>query len=82
MKTFKELFLSEMSVDDMGEYIAGIIDADNKKADEALWGWFEDNMSDSGLYAGDATPDEYLEKMSDKQIKDCYNFMKKKFPKL
>jgi hypothetical protein len=39
-------------------------------------------MSDSGLYAGDATPDEYLEKMSDKQIKDCYNFMKKKFPKL
>jgi len=54
----------------------------DKKFDEALWNWFEENMSDSGIYAGDATPDDYLDEMSETQIKACFKELSKKFKNL
>jgi hypothetical protein len=69
-----------MSVDDMYDALQNASGTDDK-FDEAIWSWFEDNMSDSKLYPGDATPDDYLKAMSDSQIKKCYTEMSKQFKK-
>jgi hypothetical protein len=51
------------------------------KYDLALWDWFDKNMGDSGIYAGDAVPEDYIEAMDKKQAKACYTYMSKKFKK-
>lgn len=61
------------NIDDKAEQIAML---DGKGALVA-WNWFEDNLGDSGIYAGDATPEDYLEIMSDKQIKELYRKIKR-----
>jgi len=53
----------------------------DSKMDQAMWDWFTDNLSDSDIYAGDAVPEDYLEIMTDKQGKELYNFLNKKFKK-
>jgi hypothetical protein len=76
----KEELKESLSADDMLDALQNASGTDDK-FDQALWDWFEENMSDSGIYAGDATPDEYLDAMSDAQIKKCYNEMAKHFKK-
>jgi hypothetical protein len=51
----------------------------NKKMDQDMWDWFEKNLGDSGIYAGDALPEDYLEIMTDKQAKDLYKYLSKKY---
>jgi len=53
----------------------------DSKMDQAMWDWFMDNLGDSDIYAGDAVPEDYLEIMTDKQGKELYNFLNKKFKK-
>jgi hypothetical protein len=69
-----------LSTDDMYDALQNASGTDDK-FDQAIWSWFEDNMADSKLYPGDATPDEYLDAMSDAQIKKCYTEMSKHFKK-
>jgi len=66
------------STDDMLDALQNASGKD-KKFDQTIWSWFEDNMQDSGIYAGDATPDDFLDAMSDKQIEACYKAMLKNF---
>ena len=65
------------------DYIEVLMDkiGADSKMDDAMWGWFEDNLGDSGIYAGDAVPEDYLEIMDDKQGKALYMFLNKKFKK-
>ena len=74
MNRFKELFTESANIDDMYEQIAML---DGKGA-QIAWDWFEDNLGDSGIYAGDATPDDYLDVMTDKQIKTLYKIIDRK----
>jgi len=75
---YKEFLGESLSADDMGDAIDSAMGSSDK-FDQALWDWFEKNMDDSGIYAGDAVPEDYLEAMSDKQMKACYKAMSKKF---
>lgn len=59
-----------------------IYSGSNKEADMALWGWFEENLSESGLYPGDASTSDYLEVISEEKLIECYNYMCLKFPDL
>jgi hypothetical protein len=80
-KAYSQKDLKEsLNADDMLDALQNASGTDDK-FDQALWEWFEENMADSGIYAGDATPDEYLDAMSDAQIKKCYNEMAKHFKK-
>jgi len=72
MKTFRE-YITEKGIDDMAEEIGML----SGKGAEIAWEYTEELSNDFGLYAGDATPDEYLEKMSDKQIKELHKKIKK-----
>lgn len=46
--------------------------SDSEKSLE-MWVWFEDNIHNYRIYPGDATPDDYLDVMSDEEIEKCYN---------
>ena len=61
-----------MDIDEMAEEIAML----NGKGAEIAWEYMEDLSHDLGLYPGDSTPEDYLEKMSDKQIKELYKLVK------
>jgi len=52
------------------------------KMDQDMWEWFMDNLGDSNIYAGDAVPEDYLEIMTDKQAKELYKFLSKKYKKV
>ena len=79
---FKEYTLNEM-VDTEKLYDA-LHDTNKVKAEEftqAMYDWFEANYADAVLYAGDDTPDdfiEYLELKKGKKLRDFYVAMKKK----
>ena len=66
-------YLTEKSIDDMAEEI-GMLDG---KGAQIAWEYMEDLSHDFGIYPGDATPEDYLEKMTDKQIKELYKLVKK-----
>ena len=44
---------------------------------QIAWDFMEPLSNDFGLYAKNATPDEYLEKMTNKQINELYKKIKK-----
>lgn len=73
IKSFSEFNEKKMSTEDMQEALYELI---GTKADLDMWEWFEQNMPEAG-YAGDMTPDDYVEAMSDSEIKACYRAMKK-----
>ena len=70
---FNEYINEGLTIDAQIEAIGSL---DGKAAQKA-WDWFENNLGDSGIYAGDATPDDYLEVMTDKQIKELYKLIKR-----
>lgn len=70
----KNKIVTEMKSDDMMDELMELI---GSKADQDMWNWFEENMGDSGIYAGDAVPEDYLEAMDDSQTKALYKAMKK-----
>ena len=72
--------LTESTAKDL-EYLEDMIGVTEGGVDQVMWNWFEDNLGDSGIYAGDATPEDYLEVMTDKQIKTLANFIKKYYTK-
>jgi len=72
MKKFSE-FVNE-NTDKMKDELMDLV---GSKADQDMWDWFEENMGDSGIYAGDAVPEDYLEAMDDKKTKALYKAMKK-----
>lgn len=75
MKGFRDYILNEgINYDEKIEAVIGR----NKGLDSAMWGWFEDNLGDD--YDGDSVPpEEYLESMSNKELKTLYTFLRKKF---
>jgi hypothetical protein len=54
---------------------------DSDKFTQAMYDWFQDNYPDAPLYAGDATPDEFIDLLdgenNPKMIKKFYTDMKK-----
>ena len=40
----------------------------SNEIDMFMWNWFESNISDRGIYFGDATPDELVEALSDEEV--------------
>lgn len=74
-KAFNKGKITESQIDDMIESLYDVSDSD--KGAQAIWDWFMDNMSDSSLYAGDAMPEDYIDEMTDKQVRACYKAMKK-----
>lgn len=68
--------LIESNVDEVKEKLYDLIGSDSK-IDEHMWDFFEKNMPD--IYAGDAVPEDYMEKISDKQAIKLYAELKKKF---
>ncbi len=84
MKTFVE-YISEYTTkctnektntDDM-DYLYSLIGSDSK-TDQLMWDWFEKNLDDSGIYPGDAVPEDYLEIMDKKQVKALAKYMRGK----
>ncbi len=71
MPTFRELV--EKSTTNMAEEIGML----SGKGAQIAWDWFMKEFDDSKIYAEDAVPEDYLEKMSDKQIKTLYKLVKK-----
>ena len=78
MKTFKEMAINEMvNVEKLYDALDG---NDSEEFTQALYDWFEKNYPDAALYAGDDTPDdfiEYLELKKGKKLRDFYMDMKK-----
>ena len=62
--------------ENIDKMIEDISELQGKGADIA-WQYMEDLSHDFVLYPGEATPDEYLEKMSYKQIKELHKKIKK-----
>lgn len=75
-----EVIVSEGS--DYYDEIISAMDKGDSKFDQMLWDELEKMTADSGVYAGDATPDELLDLLSDKQLKDLYNKLSKKYKNL
>jgi DNA-binding Lrp family transcriptional regulator/ribosome-associated protein YbcJ (S4-like RNA binding protein) len=91
-KKFKDLLdLTESKITEVEDILSESLNTEDKldalenaigmsdKYDQALWDWFMDNMGDSGIYAGDAVPEDYLEVMDKKQTNACFKAMGKKF---
>ena len=75
MKKFKDYLkpMNEGNIDQMIEDISNL----TGKGAQVAWDHMEQLSNEFGLYAGDSTPDDYLEQMSDKQIKDLHKKIKK-----
>jgi len=73
-------YISESKIDYL-EVLTNSVGS-NKKMDQDMWDWFEKNLDDSGIYPGDAVPEDYLEIMTDKQAKELYDLMMKKYKKV
>jgi hypothetical protein len=70
----KRIFTREdLSIDVMMEEIEQI----EGKGAQVAWEYMEELSTDFNLYPGDATPAEYLEKMSEEQVKELYMIIKK-----
>jgi len=49
----------------------------NKKGAQIAWEYYEDVLADSGISFGDAMPEDCIEKLSDKQVKEIHNKVKR-----
>ena len=78
MENFRNLFEAKLDIEQKREALYNLVGVDSK-ADLVMWGWFEDNMGDIGIYAGDAVPEDFLEAMDPRDVEKCYDFMYKKF---
>lgn len=67
---------------DYYDAIVNAMDAGDRKFDQALWDKLEVLGSEKGIYAGDATPDDILDALSDKELKAVYTELSKKFKKI
>jgi len=78
MKSFKEYALNEhVNVEKLYDALDG---KDSSEFIDKMYDWFQDNYPDAALYAGDDTPDdfiEYLELKGGKKLRDFYMDMKK-----
>ena len=83
MKQFKE-FLSEkkVSAEDAYDALFSAMEHGDKKFDQEFWEYLESETSDSGIYAGDATPDDLVDALDDRQLIRGYTLFSKKFKKL
>lgn len=66
----------ESTAEKVKDNLFDLVGTDNK-IDEFMWDFFEKNMPE--IYAGDAIPEDYLEKISDKNAIKLYADLKKKF---
>jgi poly-gamma-glutamate capsule biosynthesis protein CapA/YwtB (metallophosphatase superfamily) len=83
MKTFKE-FVNEgkMTADDAMDALFAAMDKGDAKFDQALWDMLEPLGDEKGIYAGDATPDEIISALDDKEVLNLHKELSKKFKKL
>ena len=80
MGTFRE-YLGE-KVDYYDAIYSAMEKSKDDKFDQALWDNLEIMTADKDVYQADATPDELLDMLSDKQLKELYNILNRKFKKL
>ena len=77
---FREYLRESKSQDDIIEILQDLVGTD-KKVDEYMWDFFEKNIP--SIYAGDATPEDYLEELSKKSnarlATKLYDALKSKF---
>ncbi len=77
MNTFKELFTEAKESD--YDFLYDMIGVTEGNMDQFIWDWFEENLGDSGIYAGDAVPEDYLEIMDKKQLKKLADAVRSKY---
>jgi hypothetical protein len=82
MKSFKDLVENKVSVDDATDALYNAMDTGDSKFDQALWDLLEPLGAVHGLYGGDATPDEIIDVLTDKEILKVYKELNKKYKKL
>lgn len=71
-----ELVNIENEIDEMIEYLEEMSSVREGDIGQLMWEWFELNMSNSGIYPGDAVPEDYLNKMSYEEVQTLYNYIK------
>lgn len=83
MKSFRELVQEKkLSAEDSYDALVNAMNKGDSKFDQAFWEFLEVETADSGIYAGDATPDDLLDALDDKQLQKAYTEFSKKFKKL
>lgn len=77
---FREYLRESKTQDDIIDILQDLVGTDNK-IDEYMWDFFEKNIP--SIYAGDATPEDFLEELSKKSnarlSTKLYNELKVKF---
>ena len=80
---FKEYLNEKASIGDMIDALYAGLESDKFVQD--MYDWFQDNYPDAPIYAGDATPDDFIELLDNennkKMIEKIYTDMMKKHKK-
>jgi len=79
---FREYLNESLKSDDILDKFYDAMEAGNSKFDEEFWEFLESELSSEGIDFGNATPDELLNKLSDKQLQRAYKLFSHKFKKL
>jgi len=79
---FREYINEDLKTDDILNKFYNAMEAGNSKFDEEFWKFLEDELDSEGIDFGDATPDELIDKLSDKQLQKAYKIFSHKYKDL